>query len=223
MPADGVGIIGDTHEPFTHKHYKDFCYQTFKKFKVGQVVHIGDVVDNHAISFHEHHPDGHSPLEEMERARKELKEWFKVFPKVKVCKGNHDLLSVRKAISHGLPSSLLRHYREVWDFPKGWEYEWNYYICGVKYEHGTGYSGEYGHMAAAKANRQSTVIGHIHSAGGVNYTANDLNRIFGLAVGCGIDRMQYAFWYGRDFKHKPILGCGVVLGGKEAHFVPMKI
>src|SRR5882672_3904939 len=37
-----VGIIGDTHEPFTHKQYLDFCYDTFNKHKVNRLIHIGD-------------------------------------------------------------------------------------------------------------------------------------------------------------------------------------
>jgi hypothetical protein len=41
-------------------------------------------------------------------------------------------------------------------------------------------------------------------------------------VACGIDRKAYAFNYGRDFKDKPVLGCGVVLeNGRIPMFVPM--
>lgn len=87
-----------------------------------------------------------------------------------------------------------------------------------------GYSGKHGHINAAIENRQSIVMGHLHSNAGVWWSANENDIIFALAVGCGIDRNTYAFRYGRDFKRKPILGCGVVTnGGKCAEFVPMEL
>jgi len=45
-----------------------------------------------------------------------------------------------------------------------------------------------------------------------------------MSVGCGIDRRSYAFAYGKDFKKKPILGCGVVMEkGRYAQFIPMQL
>jgi hypothetical protein len=45
-----------------------------------------------------------------------------------------------------------------------------------------------------------------------------------MNVGSGIDRKTYAFEYGRDFKKKPIIGCGVVTdNGRFAQFFPMDI
>lgn len=217
-------VIGDTHEPFAHKNYLEFCKQTQNKYGCGQVVHIGDLVDNHAISYHEHDPDGHSAGEEMERAVINIAKWTKAFPKVKLCKGNHDILPNRVALTHGFPRRIVRRFEEMWELPSTWEYNWFFYIFGVKFQHGTGFSGQTSHMKATLANRQSTVIGHCHSVGGCNYLVNDLNRIFGLSTGCGLDRMQYPFWYGRDFKEKPVLGCGVVLeSGKVGHFIPMNV
>jgi predicted phosphodiesterase len=219
-----VLVIGDTHEPFTHKNYLDFCLETKKKFHCEQVVHIGDLVDNHAISYHDHDPNGMSPKDEMLKAKQNLKKWFKAFPKVRLCKGNHDILATRKFLTHGLPTEYMRDFEEVWELPRSWEYRWDFYLCGVKYQHGTGYGGTLPHMACANANRQSTVIGHCHSVSGVNYSANDKSLIFGMSTGCGIDRMQYAFWYGKDFKCKPIVSCGVILeSGRIAEVIPMRM
>ena len=53
-----VLVIGDTHEPFCHPKYRDFCYEVGNKFQCAEVVHIGDEVDGHAISYHESNPDG---------------------------------------------------------------------------------------------------------------------------------------------------------------------
>jgi hypothetical protein len=43
-----------------------------------------------------------------------------------------------------------------------------------------------------------------------------------MQVGCGIDHEQYAFSYAKAGK-KPAIGCGVVIGGKEAIAVPMRL
>ena len=217
-------VIGDSHEPFCHKNYLGFCKEVQRKHKCKKVVHVGDLVDNHSISYHEHHPDGLSPFEEIKLAKKKLKRWYKAFPELMLCKGNHDILVKRKAITYGLSELVVRDFREIWEIPAKWEYGWNFNIYGVRFEHGTGYSGLYPQSNAAKSNRQSTVIGHCHSVAGDIWSANDKDIIYGLSVGCGIDRKAYSFWYGRDFKNKPILGCGLIEdNGKQPRFIPMEM
>ena len=65
-------IIGDSHIPFTHRNYLDFCKRIHKQFKCQRVVHIGDLVDNNSISYHEIDPNGWSPAQEMEKFTKSL-------------------------------------------------------------------------------------------------------------------------------------------------------
>ena len=67
--GNNVGIIGDTHEPFCHPDYLNFCYETFNRFGCSTIVHIGDEVDNHALSYHEHDPDGFGASREAELAQ----------------------------------------------------------------------------------------------------------------------------------------------------------
>jgi len=90
--------------------------------------------------------------------------------------------------------------------------------------HGAGLSGKNAHIKAAEQNRQSTVIGHTHSTGAVNYLVSERDRIFAMNVGCGINRKTYAFEYGRELLNKPVLGCGVITDkGQFAQFFPMII
>jgi predicted phosphodiesterase len=182
-------------------------------------------VDNHALSFHyDIDPNGYSPKHEIEQARKDLRRWFKSFPKVFLCLGNHDSRVDLKGRHVGLPDDVFRPFREIWKLPDNWKDSFNWEIDGVIYQHGTGYGGDTAHIKAAYNNRQSTVIGHTHSTGAVNYMANEKDCIFGMNVGCGIDRKTYAFEYGRDFKKKPIIGCGVVTdNGRFAQFFPMEL
>ena len=217
-----VLVIADTHIPFEHRNYLDFVIQTKKKFKCNIIVHIGDLVDNYSISYHEHDPDGKSPKDEMALADKKLKFWFKAFPKVKLCRGNHDRRADRKSKTIGLPSRCLRPFRSIWGLPDTWEDNWEYQIDGVRYVHGLGFSGKMPHLMACMTSRQSTVIGHCHTVAGVEWTASSRDIIFGMSVGCGLNRKTYAFAYERIFKKKPILGCGVVFNnGRDAQFIPM--
>ena len=186
-------------------------------------MHIGDLVDNHAISFHDTDPNGMSAEDEIAKSVKTLRKWYRAFPKARLCKGNHDVLVKRKGRSQGLPRRVLRDFRDIWEMPRGWEIDWNHYVCGVRYQHGTGYSGKYPHLNLAIVNRQPTVIGHCHSVSGLEFSANDKDMIFGMSVGCGIDRNQYTFFYGKDFKFKPILSCGVVIEGKYPYLIPMNL
>jgi len=221
---DHILVIADTHLPFEHKNYLDFCKDIQNRVKCGTVVHIGDLVDNHSINYHDHDPNGQSPIDEMREADKHLQKWFKAFPSLFLCRGNHDSLVDRKSRTVGLPERCFKAFRDMWQLPNGWKDDFSWEIDGVIYQHGTGYSGDNAHLKVAYNNRQSSIIGHTHSSGAVGYMANEKEVIFGANVGCGIDRHTYAFEYGRDFRKKPILGCGVVTDkGKYFQFFPMEL
>jgi predicted phosphodiesterase len=214
------------HLPFEHSEYLTFLVRIMRAYKCTDVVCLGDLVDNHAISYHEHDPNGYSPEREMREVDKKLKEWFKAFPTAYMCAGNHDLLVDRKGRTAGLPSRVFRTLRERLNLPKGWKDDFEFIIDSVKYTHGTGYSGNYAHIQAAYDNRMSCVIGHLHTIGGVEYLANNRDIIFGMAVGCGINKKSYAFEYGKEFKRKPVLGAGIIeytRRGTNARFVPMEL
>lgn len=218
-----VGIVADTHMPFVHPNYLRFCKDMFRKYKVDQVVFIGDVVDHHAISFHEHDCDGFTSGAELDAAREVMQKWHKAFKDAKVCLGNHDARAMRMARKVGLSCQYLRDYADIFETPT-WEWDWSFRIDGVLYEHGTGTTGKDAAFNRAMQKRCSVVMGHTHTHAGVKFHTNETSRIFGMGVGCGIDTHAYAFEYGRDFVTKPCLGCGVVLdNGTMPIFLPMLI
>lgn len=216
-----VLIIGDTHLPFEKEGYLEFCREQQEKFNCGTVVHIGDLVDNHAISYHEHDSEGRSAGDEYRDALARCHDWYKVFPNVKICIGNHDALPFRKAFTAGLPSAWLKSYQEILESPKTWEWDFTHVINDVVYQHGTGLSGEMAAVNAARENRQSTVIGHLHTVCNTRFLASFKDLIFGMTVGCGIDHEAYAFAYGRQQTRKPVISCGVVLNGQLPITIPM--
>lgn len=224
MNKGNVLVMGCDHLPFEHRNRIDFLNDTKKKYKCSLVYHAGDLLDHHAISAHDHNPDGFSPFNEMHEVNKKLTVWKKAFPKMKICIGNHDERLQKACWKYGLSASFIKPISEIYEFPRGWEYRFDYYIYGVRIFHGMGYSGKYAHSAASIENQCSIAMPHLHSNAGIMWSASEGNLIFGLAIGCGIDRRSYAFNYGRDFRRKPILGAGVIVeGGRDAFFVPMKM
>ena len=181
-------------------------------------------MDNHSISYHEHDSDGKSAKDEMNEADKHLKRWFGAFPEVYLCLGNHDRLVYRQAKTHGLSSRVIKPINEIWKFPLGWQTDYSWEFFGVRYTHGTGFSGQYAHIRIAEQNRQSTVIGHTHTTLATNYLVSERDRIFAVNCGCGIDRKTYAFEYGRFLPKKPVLGCAVVTDkGRFCQVFPMSL
>ena len=224
MSRGSVLVVGDLHIPFEVSDYLSFCREIYKRVKCEKVVLIGDIVDNHSMSYFDKDPDGWSPADEMREADKHLKEWFKAFPEAFLCRGNHDRMVDRKSKTVGLPSRVFLPFRDIWNLPKKWQDGFSFEVDKVVYQHGTGYSGDNAHLKAAYNNRQSTVIGHTHAQCAVGYLANEKDCVFGMNVGCGIRRKSYAFEYGRDFKKKPIVSCGVVTDkGRYAQVFPMAL
>ena len=217
-------IIGDTHLPFEKRGYLKFCKRIEKKFDCTRIVHIGDLVDNHAISYHEHDPDGWSPADEMAEVDKKLKPWFKAFPDVYLCRGNHDNLVDRKGKTVGLPTRCFKTFREMWKLPKGWVDDFQFIFDDVCYEHFA--TGQYGYINVARKNCMSTVTGHGHSRAGVGWVVTERDIWFGMGVGSGLDRSKYAFAYGKYYKDKPIVGAGIVTEtryGNNAQYFPMEM
>jgi metallophosphoesterase superfamily enzyme len=210
-----VLIIGDTHCPFDLDTYLDFLVDTYDKYNCNRVVHIGDELDNHFSSYHETDANAMGGGDELAFAKKRLARYYKQFPDVDVIIGNHSRLIMRKAQSGGVPKEWMREYNDVLGVPN-WDFHTELEIDGVLYAHGEGGTAR----GKCKADLQSVVQGHLHTQLYVEYVVGRKNRVFGMQVGCGIDHEAYAFGYAKAGK-KPAIGCGVVIGGKEAIAVPM--
>lgn len=216
-----VLVIGDTHCPAMKRGYVRFLQQTADRYQPDRIVHIGDLVDWHACSFHEHSPQLHSPAEEFRRAKRQVKTLVDAFPEADWLIGNHDALTERQATTAGLPTDVLKSYGDLWEVP--WTVHERFaelLIDGVVYTHGEGPGGMYAFINRAKNRFRSVVMGHYHANAGAVWHANSESRVFGLAVGTGVDHGAMQFAYGRPIPRKPMLGCGVVVDGKQAYFEP---
>lgn len=212
-----VLVIGDTHCPGMLAKYPAFLSKVEKKYKCNRVVHVGDAVDNGALSYHEKHPGLSSAPEEYKKAKKQVQELVKRFPKVDLLIGNHDDLGARQAKTIGLLPEWLRDFNDLWGLPRTWKVHPRFSeieIDGAIYMHGDhGKGGQYGAVKTAISKFQSVVMGHLHADFGVFYYANGNAKVWGMAAGCGVDHKALAFEYGIKFTRKPIVGCGVVLDG----------
>lgn len=221
-----VLVIADTHCPAMHHGYIDFLVSIFHKHKCTRVVHIGDLVDWNAISFHEKDPSMPSAADEFVAASKQVRALHKAFPEVDYLIGNHSALPERKAQSVGLPPEVILNFKTLWGLD-GWEIHPRFtdlLIDNVIYRHGDKEKG--GQMSAlknAQAQFKSLVMGHLHAQAGINYHANQDGVVFGMNVGCGVDHTHPAMNYGRIYAARPVLGCGVVYSPKLAFFEPMFI
>jgi predicted phosphodiesterase len=210
-----VGIIGDTHLPYELMGYMDWVKSVFDSQGVTKVIHIGDLFDHHALSFHDSEPSLKGSRGEYIDALEHLEPWKKTFPQLTLIHGNHDQIPARQMKKAGLnPEMFMRPLAHVYDFPRDWVEVEDIEIDGVLYHHGHTSMGVNGFRNDAKARMQNTVSGHCHGNLGISWTASHHRLVWGMAVGCGIDNKKMAFAYGKHFKNKPIVGCGVVKHGK---------
>ena len=210
-----VLVIGDLHFPAERPDYLKFCRDMGKKHKVKEVVFIGDVLDHHAISFHQKNPDSDNAIAEYEKAMKSLKKWYKTFPDASVCIGNHDERVHRLAAASGIPAMYLKDYSDIYETPN-WDWAYEHCIDDVYYYHGTGTSaGLCPAFNTAKARLQSSISGHIHSTAAILYTCGPTGeKIFGMNVPNGVDKDHPLMYYSRNFLRKPVNGVGIVVKGK---------
>ena len=221
-----VLVIGDTHCPAMLPFYPDFLASIYEAWDCDRVVHIGDLVDFHGISFHTKEFGIPSIEHEIEQARQQVKVLCDYFPEVEYLTGNHSALPARQAAEAGLPPSMLLSLSEILDLPDTWNIHPRYadlMIDDVLYRHGDKGRGNQSNAAFLNAQNEfmSVVQGHLHSQGGVLYGANHATRYFGMQVGCGVDPRSPYLNYSKTYSKRPMLGCGVVLEGNAAVFEPL--
>jgi len=82
-------VISDTHCPYHHPDLIPYLKAIKKKYKPDRVIHIGDEVDSHAISFHDSDPDLYSAGDEREQSLTIIHSMEKIFPVVDLMDSNH--------------------------------------------------------------------------------------------------------------------------------------
>lgn len=216
-------VISDLQIPAEHRDALSFMMHVDKAwFPDGKrvVVCVGDEFDQHTLGKYPPNPDGRSGGDELILAKHRVRDWYNAFPKVFVCTSNHTYRAWKKAFVNGIPSEFMKSVAEVYGAPPGWQWKDRWVSDGICFEHGENVSGATAALNAAIQNQMSTVIGHQHSHGGVIWRSAPASSLFGMNAGCLIDVEQYNFDYGKNFRIKPSLGCGVIRNGIP-YFIPM--
>lgn len=202
--TETILVIGDIHEPYTLEPYRDFCYHIYKKYKCTHVIYTGDLIDAHAMSYHEHDPDGMSAGDELDEALENIAKWYKLFPKADVLLGNHDRLAMRKAFTGGIPRRWMTAIQDVLNVPT-WNFKERFVYDNVQYIHGEGGTAR----VRCKKDLMSTVQGHLHTQSYTEHFVGQNYHIFGSQVGCGVDRKSYAMAYAKEHP-KPSIAVMVI-------------
>lgn len=210
----------DKHAPFMHQDAFEFCKAVDARFKPNIHIDAGDEVDFHAMSRFPTDPNGYSPGHELSKAIEQLIPFYRHFPNMMVCESNHTVRGHKKAFEAGLPAAFMAHISKVLNAPDGWRWGPRWVVDNVIYKHGMGRSGKNGHRQHAEQAGKSVAVGHLHANAGVSYIAPEW---FAVNAGCLIDADAYAFAYHRDIEPNIVLGCTIVYGGQEAHFIPMHL
>lgn len=213
-------VIGDLHTPFMHPDAVKFLTALKKKYKPNEIIFMGDEVDAHATSYHEHNPDLPSAGDELKAAIKQLLPLYTLFPKAVVIESNHGSLVYRKALTAGLPEAVLRGYREILQAPQGWTWKIDHIVKSalgdIYCHHGKSAT----HEKLSKNMALSAIQGHFHNKFYISYWSSPNGLYFDANAGCLVDHKSRAFAYGKNNLQKPIVGAMVIIDGVPS-LIPM--
>jgi len=215
-------VIADIHAPFTKKGFLEHCVKAYHDYHCTKVTFLGDVIDNHYSSNYQADPDGMSAKDETDLAIEVVQPWFNAFPEAEISIGNHDDRIRRRAFDAGISTKWIKNYSEVLETP-GWVWAdyWDHF--DVRYTHGDGPGGALnGAFQRVLYWDISVIQGHWHTSSYIRWKVSEKHRMFGMQLGCGIDREAYAMAYNKKSQKKLMICCAVVLDdGKVPIILPM--
>lgn len=228
-----VLIIPDTHIPYHHVDawrflgaVKDKYLDHDKKGRLlSQVIHLGDELDKHAISFHDSDSELFSAGHELEVSKEEIHKkggLYELFPDLNILESNHGSLVYRRAKHHGIPLEYFKSYEDVLETP-GWSWHEDIvletrvgpiYLCHGK-------TANYGKLC--KEEGMSAIQGHFHGKFEVTWHKTKLSERFNCFAGCLINRDSMAFHYGKNHLPKAILGCVLISSSGYPRLIKMTL
>ena len=227
LPEDESRVlyISDLHAPAMALGALEHCQEVYQQYDCNRVVLLGDVLDWHCLGKWETDPDMPGASDELEESIHSLRGFYHHFPHAQVCIGNHDTRLAKAMYRAGLPSRLAHGLPQICQSPPGWTWGYRHVVDGVVAMHGNRSAKWPAQRAIQHAQElcQSVVIGHHHYGAGIVFASprGGGRPLFGAAFGCLLDEDHPYFEYGSSGNKAAALGCGVVLGGVEPHFIPM--
>jgi hypothetical protein len=213
----------DKHDPYSHVDSFPFIFAVADKYNPDRFVDVGDEYDQHAINFHEHHPDLMSDGAEISALEAVNKPWVRHFPNLDILYSNHGQMAIRKSIAGGLSPRRIRPISEILKTPIGWKWYEQLVIetSGVKilFAHQL----KKNLLAASKDVGCCVVEAHYHSSVGIQYYYTKLGELkWAVSMPCLIDDASAAFMYNKKDTSRPVLGCLIIQAGVPK-IIPMKL
>ena len=221
-------FISDLQIPFHHPRALEFILYLVRHYRIpinstkfySQIMCLGDEVDQYFGSLYKQSINAsHTCNDEFDAAIDELKRWTSAFPRMLINTSNHGQRWAKKAEEGNVHERMMKTYQNVLQIPDGWKYQLEWRVKTkhpFRTIHGMGYSGQNGHINAAKDAGISSVIGHLthlgcqHIRTGITNGYKPAQKIWGMCVSCLIDHKTYAFNYSKDSRNKAALGTGLV-------------
>jgi predicted phosphodiesterase len=209
-------VIPDAHAPWVNWGALEQAYKWRLKHKPDLVICLGDLTDQKIWSRWPKDTDDASPSDEFLQAEKCLKKIHKMFPKMLILRGNHDVRILAKAIEAGIPAQMFNDVDAVFNY-KGWEWippTKKLVIQTVRgpilFVHGD----EQGGTPAQKSRilGQSVIQGHTHKSS-IIHTKTLTGHFFGAEMGCIMDVDSKAAKYAAANPVGASVGFGVVKWG----------
>lgn len=211
-----VLLISDQHFPYNHPDIIAFLTAIKKRYRPDRIINLGDELDYHAISFHNHDPDLMSPSDELQTAINRITPLYKLFPKMDLLESNHGSLVYRKGKFGGLPMDVFKSYREVLGAPKGWNWhreliitlsdKSQLYLCHGKINDVLRHSQMIG---------MNVCVGHFHERFEIRHWTSKTGKLhWGMVSGCLIDDGSLAYAYNKQNIQRPIIGTSIIIEGR---------
>lgn len=219
-------IIPDLHFPYEHPdaiRFLDAIKKDFNGFDL--IINLGDIVDQYQWSQYEANPEAMNQIEELKLASNKLNKLIKLFPKMVITLGNHDIRLEKKLIKNGISPSVLQRFETLYSLNDNeWIYAdelglwWNDEARRVLFIH----EAKSDILKTCDEFESSVVSGHRHSSLEIKFSLKPSGIRFGLQSGCLVDKDRLAFNYRKPINKRFILGASVIING-IASIIPMKM
>lgn len=222
-----VLFISDLHIPYNHTCSFLFLKSIKEKYldKKSIIINLGDLVDQHSLSFHQSDQELFSAGNELKKAIEIIHckdGLYETFKNVIEVDSNHSSLIYRRARAEGIPLDYIKSLAEVLETPT-WRWVDDILLdtkLGPVYvTHGK--TSTYGKLC--KEMMTSCIQGHYHSKFEITWHKGVNGERFNCLSGCLINERSLAFAYGRNHLPKPILGVTILSESGYPRLIKMNL
>ena len=207
-----VLLISDMHIPFHHPDTLAFLQHLKDKYNPTRVICLGDELDKHALSYHDHDPDLPSAGDELRRSIPVIHKLHEMFPVMDIIESNHGSLVWRKAKTNGIPRQYIKSYNDVLGVGDGWKWSFDLTITLPNGQKCYIHHGKTSNVIQLSQQMgMCAVQGHFHESFKIDYWGNPTGLYWGMQCGCLIEDDALAFSYNNVNIKRPVLGTGLII------------